>query len=334
MLSRAEELQKLMNADTSEEKDCQPFLHDIALHLVPFRVREENILVKGREESSRPGDSDFCVSVEVDNGAMGRRFAYVWEVKAPQKYLFQQDKAVNRLRPTDDLYSAENQLLNYVAELETSKNFRQKFQLTGAEDEVRLGGIIIGRKDRIVKGLGKDDGGLEGLARNAFTTREAFLWEPAEIRVRTWDWVLEQLQRDEQGGPESKSPDVVRTANPERLLAFAHEMLSTRDELSFRAAVNAAYAAVELKVMSGGWKGGRGPAPRDVVRMAAESAGRRDIAVLFRKLSDIRNRSVHVFDECVTEANAVYAVHAAEEFCHKWDELLGGAGPDGWAEGS
>jgi len=244
------------------------------------------------------------------------------------KYLFQRDKAVNRLRPSDDLYSAENQLLNYVAELETSKNFRQKFRLTGAEDEVRPGGIIIGQKDRIVKGLGENHGSLEGLARNAFTTREAFFWEPAEIRVRTWDWVLEQLQRDEQGSPASRSQDVARQANPEGLLAFADDMLSTGGELSFRAAVNAAYAAVELKVMPGGWKG-QSPSPRDVVRMFAQPAGRHDIAVLFRKLSDICNRSVHVFDAGITEADAAYAVHAAEEFCRKWDGLLGRAGPNG-----
>jgi len=327
MPSRAEELQKLMNADAATEKDCQAFLQDIALHLVPFRVREENILVKGREESSRPGDSDFCVSVEVDNGAMGRRFAYVWEVKAPQKYLFQQDKAANRLRPTDELYS-ENQLLNYVAELETSRNFRQKFQLTGSEDEVRPGGIIIGRKDRIVKGLDEGDESLVGLARNAFTTRESFLWEPAEIRVRTWDWVLEQLQQDEQGGVAPMNSNMVRTLNPEGLLAFAREMSLAGDELSFRAAVNSAYTAAELKVIPGGWNG-KHPTPRDVIRMSAESAGRQDIALLFRKLSAIRNRSVHVFDVHVTEADAVHAVEAAERFCQKWDELLGGAGMDG-----
>jgi hypothetical protein len=104
------------------------------------------------------------------------------------------------------------------------------------------------------------------------------------------------------------------------------------DELSFRAAVNSAYTAAELKVIPGGWNGNQ-PTPRDVIRMSAESAGRQDIALLFRKLSVIRNKSVHVFDIHVTEADAVHAVEAAELFCRKWDELLGGAGMNG-ADGS
>ncbi|KAK43381.1 hypothetical protein BG58_32930 [Caballeronia jiangsuensis] len=327
MASRADELKKLMYAETSEEKACQEFLHDIASHLVPFRIREENILERGREEPSRPGDSDFCVSVEVDNGAMGRRFAYIWEVKAPQKYLFQRDGARNRLRPTDDLYSAENQLINYVAELNTSKNFRHKFQLTGADDEVRLGGIIIGRKDRIVKGLA-EDASLKGLARNAFTTREALFWGPANLQVRTWDWVLEQLKHDEQGGHKSTATvDTTHIANPQVLLASASDLLSSRDELVLRAAVTYAYAAAELTVMPGGWNGGR-PSPQQVVLEAAKSEGRHGIAVLFRRLSEIRNRSVHGFKERVTEDDAAWAIRAAEQFCQEWNVPFDGAQPD------
>ncbi|WP_322034184.1 hypothetical protein [Paraburkholderia sp. J76] len=329
MSSRADALRKLMDAEASKEKECQEFLNDIALHLVPFRVRDANILVKGREESSRPGDSDFCVSIEVNNGAMGRRFAYIWEVKAPQKYLFQTDTANNRLRPTSDLYSAENQLLNYVAELELSKNFRQKFQLTGAGDEVRAGGIIIGRKDTMVKNL-EGDSGLEGLARNAFTIREAYFWEPANFRVHTWDWVLEQLQNEEQGNNKSINSSMPRQANPDGLLEFAHEMLLPGDDLSFRAAVNAAYAAVELTVMSGGKQGGRGRLPQDVVRLLTRSAGRPDIAVQFRKLNDIRVRSAHVFDEPVSEPNAHYAVRVAEQLCSELNKIVAQVNPDEW----
>lgn len=321
MTTRAQQLRALIDSDSPKEKECQRFLHDIAVHLVPLRVPRENILVKGREESSRTGDSDFCVSVEVDNGAVGRRYAYVWEVKAPQTYLFQRDSATNRLRPTDSLYSAENQLVNYVAELGRSQNFRDKFQLTGALDEVRVGGIIIGTRSRMVNGST-----FNGLARNAFTTREAFLWGPAEIRVCTWDWVYDQLVNDELGTSKATRSQAEQPMSVVAILAFAQELLSNRDEVSFRAAVTAAYSAVELKAMPGG-STGRNGTMFGHIRNTIEAAGRDDLAVLFVKLQQIRNRCVHVFNERITEADAAYAIRAAVQLCANWDDILDDRSP-------
>lgn len=322
MPTRAEELRALMDAESSEEKACQPFLHDIVQHLVPWRVPLESILVKGREESSRPGDSDFCVSVEVDNGAVGRRYAYVWEVKAPQKFLFVRDAAANRLRPTDQLYSAENQLINYVAELGRSQNFRDKFLLTGTLDEVRVGGIIIGRRDRMVKGAKHADAALQGLARNAFSTREAFLWGPAGIQVCTWDWVYERLLDEETLVRKASHIHAERSMTPVSMFAFAQELLASRDEVSFRAAVVTAFSAVELKVMPGGWSG-RGKSVANIIRQTVRAAGREDLDVLFEQLYSIRNRCVHVFNERVTEAEVAFSIRAAITLCSDWDDLLG-----------
>lgn len=322
-MTKAEQLRALIDASTHEEKACQGFLKDIALHLVPFRVAPEDIIQTGREESCRTGDSDFSVSVVVDNGALGRRYAYVWEVKAPQKYLFELDKAANRLRPSDDLYSAENQLVNYVAELSDSKNFRLKFGLEAITDEVRPGGIIIGRKDRLVRGSAEDAKKNEGLARFAFATRDAYLWSPAGIRIYTWDWVCAQLEQ--QGGRTSARPSagpqgVARPPTTLNLLAYASEALSIGDEISCRTAATTAYTAVELKLMPDGWDG-RKMRPIDVLSRRIGGPGQRDIVFKFRRVMEIRNRSVHVFTEPITVAEATYAYEAAREICAYLDEL-------------
>ena len=323
-MTRAEELRDLIKATTNKEKECQKFLPDIALHLVPFRVSADNILMTGREESCRTGDSEFSVSVEVDNGAVGRRYAYVWEVKAPQKYLFQLDSATNRLRPSDDLYSAENQLVNYVAELSASPNFRMKFGLTGITDEVRPGGIIIGRKDRFVSGKAEDADKNEGLARFAFSTRDAYLWSPAGIRIYTWDWVCTQL--DEQPFVQPAAGPAISDLLPagtNSLLAYSAEAISRGDELSFRTAVMAAYSAVELKLMPGGWDG-RSPSPQQVFNKTIRPIAPEDINFQFMLLYQSRNKSAHGFGEHLTGQTARYALKAAREICTFLDRMNNG----------
>jgi hypothetical protein len=329
-MKKSAELRALIDATSNEEKACQAFLPEIASHLVPFRIAPNHILMTGREESCRTGDSDFSVSVEVDNGALGRRYAYVWEVKAPQKYLFQPDSAANRLRPSDDLYSAENQLLNYVAELSESKNFKTKFGLNGLTDEVRPGGIIIGRKDRFVKCNATQEDEYRQLARFAFTTRDAYLWSPANIRIYTWDWVCSQLEDQERAGSSPGSlqnggSQVTHPAAPSApvttatLLTFANELLLYAEEAFWRSAVTSAYSAVELKLFPGGWTG-RGLTPSELFR---KRVSRPDAALMFRRLLEIRNRSAHLFNTPLSRSDAEYAVRAATEICALLDEMDG-----------
>lgn len=306
---------------TYQEKACQAFLFDVALHLLPFRMQREDIIQTGREERSRVGDSDFSISVKVDNGAFGRRIAYVWEVKAPQCYLFTQDSAANRMQPTNDLYSAENQLLNYVAELAQSDNFKAKFGLDGVADVVKPGGIIIGRKNTILKD--ESDPSRIRLAEAAYAIRDSFLWSGAGIRVLTWDWVCEQLSRDEtrqlaKPVAAKANGELTTSATSSSLLSFAQEMLTTSDDddAARRSAVNIAYIAVENMVSSAGLAAS--PGKPETFRERLEATLRtypkgHVLSTLFRRLSTINIQARYDFSHAMRIEDVEFALRVARQ---------------------
>ena len=145
------------------------------------------------------GASDFSVSARFTISAdVQIARAYVWEVKAPQTYLFEFDDNPSRLRPTKELIKAETQLVHYVPELGTSRAFRDKYGLD-ASSEVLPAGIIMGRNDRLVR-PGKyrlDADQIRKVFRTSYYVRDAYLYRRAGIRLLTWDWVLEKLRREE-----------------------------------------------------------------------------------------------------------------------------------------
>jgi hypothetical protein len=324
MTSRSNELRALIEMATYQEKACQAFLVDVALHLLPFRMQREDIIETGREERSRVGDSDFSVSVEVDNGAFGRRIAYVWEVKAPQCYLFTQDSAANRMQPTKELYSAENQLLNYVAELAQSDNFKAKFGLDGVADVVKPGGIIIGRKDTILED--ESNPSRVRLARAAYAIRDGFLWSGAGIRVLTWDWVCDQLARDEMKPPTNavRSKPAGQPATPataRSLLSFAHQTLDmSDDDDARRSAIDMAYTAVETKVRSAGTlvSGGIQRNMRETIAATLGTYPKGQVlSILFRRLSAIHIQAKYQFDQVMRSEDVEYALRAAQQIIDK-----------------
>lgn len=306
---------------TYQEKACQDFLVDVALHLLPFRMQKEDIIQTGREERSRVGDSDFSISVKVDNGAFGRRIAYVWEVKAPQCYLFTQDSAANRLQPTTDLYSAENQLLSYVAELAQSKNFKAKFGLNGIDDLVKPGGIIIGRKNTILNN--ESDPSRIRLAEEAYAIRDSFLWSGAGIRVLTWDWVCEQLSRDEMRQlakpvAAKANGELATSATPNSLLSLAREILTTSgdDDAARRSAINMAYVAVENTVRSHGLavSSGNARSHRERIKATLETYPTGLLlATFFSHLSTINIQAQYDMSRAVRIEDVEFALRVARQ---------------------
>lgn len=144
------------------------------------------------EISLAPGRVDLVVLAEsrrMDNSK--RRVAYVWELKAPQLYLFEPD-GLNRVRPSQEFYSAENQLLHYYKHLRGYEAFRDKWDIIKTE-EVRLGGIIIGRTDRLVKCPSKySPEDMRRAALDALDGRVENLYG-SRLQILTWDRVLERI---------------------------------------------------------------------------------------------------------------------------------------------
>jgi len=340
-MSNATKLQELISQDRSTEVQCGKFLSEIAHFLVPQQISASDVLMSDSEERSRVGDSDFVVSVKIDSGSVfPRHIAYVWELKAPQKYLFKLDRAENRVQPSDDLYGAENQLLNYVSELSGSKNFRAKYGVEGTLDDIRPGGIIIGRNDRVVKATEKEQKAALELARLAYATREAYFWAPSGIKVHTWDWVLKQLRMVEslaiQGTsakPGKKDSGQLPSPGGAEKSSFGFLQLAMQNyigsnQAELRLSAIAAFAAVEEKLTVGGF-----------IRNARESTDvfrvrfvRADLDFKYRRLRDIRNRSVHLFSERIMAEDVSYALSASQEICSylekEGDGKVVSVGPD------
>jgi hypothetical protein len=103
------------------------------------------------EYREHSGDSDYVISAQVqESSGVQRVKAYVWESKAPQCYIFERDTD-NRLKPSQDLVQAENQLLHYYLDLKGSEPSRDEFGVT-TSDDFCLGGIIIGCNRTRVRG--------------------------------------------------------------------------------------------------------------------------------------------------------------------------------------
>ncbi|WP_157619703.1 hypothetical protein [Skermanella stibiiresistens] len=149
----------------------------------------------GREEANRFGESDFTVSARIMVSRSSFKItAYVWEVKAPQCYLYEFDNNRNRLRPTKELIKAENQLLHYASDFSDMRAFRNRYGLD-AYSTVIPAGILIGRDDRLVKPsrqLQVSEADARALFDQTSRIRDLYLYDRAGIRIRTWDWAIEE----------------------------------------------------------------------------------------------------------------------------------------------
>ena len=168
------------------ELECGNYLHYAAAALLPTTPVSTDTV---REDRNFFGSSDFIVTAKIRDGLNHvHNYAYVWEIKAPQCFLFERDDNKNRYRPTKDLVKAENQLIHYAYLAQQDDTFRQRFNIMDRR-KIMLGGIVIGRsQDRFAKGVSSPADLLN--AKTSFSIREAYFYIPNGIRVFTWDTIL------------------------------------------------------------------------------------------------------------------------------------------------
>jgi hypothetical protein len=180
-----EELRALMNDETQREVECQPYLQYAHLLLVPPMSRVIQVV---REQVAMAGRSDYFLVCEVSEVDVRRRLI-LWEAKAPQLAPFEVSTQ-NRLIPSRALVEAENQLLYYFDEYRSNGQFLDRYQIRHADD-VRLGGIVIGREDNWVRPP-RDNAMpqevLRQLASSALRIRDEHFYR-GRIRILTWDHV-------------------------------------------------------------------------------------------------------------------------------------------------
>ncbi len=142
------ELLVLMRNHGQKEVECRKYLRYAKELLV--KVTPQEFRAEADEYRGHVGDSDYIIVCRAcDEAGIQSNQAYIWEVKAPQCYVFDED-TMNRVKPSRDFISAENQLLHYYEESKGSDQFRAEFEITHPEN-VKLGGIIIGSKETLVR---------------------------------------------------------------------------------------------------------------------------------------------------------------------------------------
>lgn len=168
------------------ELECGKLLSQIAPILLS---KLDSTYFHGRELNTSAGRTDFVVIADKYlPGNEIRRVAYVWELKAPQHYLFEV-QSKNRASPCNEFYAAENQLLHYHNSLANDGHFRDRWAIL-SHDDIKFGGIIIGRDENLVK-AGQYGQVLEKrLASQALRIRENAMYKAPNIYIWTWDMVL------------------------------------------------------------------------------------------------------------------------------------------------
>jgi hypothetical protein len=171
------------------ETECESYLAQAAGFLVPGTPIDLSAL---RQDRNYFGSSDLTVTVSMLDELMAiSNSAYIWELKAPQCYLMEYDDSKTRCRPTAELIKAENQLLHYGHESQYNDAHRARLKILD-RDRIKLGGIVMGTKDRLLKG-GSGPGDIER-ATNSLNIRKRYFYEPNNIRIITWDRLVEYLR--------------------------------------------------------------------------------------------------------------------------------------------
>lgn len=187
-----EGLRALMHDDAHREVECQEYLKHAHLLLAPPM---SNVVQIVREQVAMAGRSDYFLICEVNEVDLRRRLI-LWEAKAPQLAPFEV-ATQNRLIPSRALVEAENQLLYYYDEYRSSAQFLDRYEIRHPDD-VRLGGIVIGRNDnwvRVATGNGITPDTLRQLAASALRIRDEHFYR-TKIRVLTWDRIASVIARE------------------------------------------------------------------------------------------------------------------------------------------
>jgi hypothetical protein len=185
-----QDLRDLINCEDNKEHECRYYLQYIKHVLVKNRAITYNSVET--ERIGNVGRSDYIISAIIDEGGNESVRAYLWELKAPQCYIFVKDTD-NRLKPSVELIDAENKLLHYYYENRDNGLFHRQYSITNSDD-VRLGGIIIGSKDRRVRGDYDED--LKNRLYSVAKATRDHLYSN-DIVLLTWDDVLAYLQSSE-----------------------------------------------------------------------------------------------------------------------------------------
>jgi hypothetical protein len=188
----AADLRRLIDDTKQKELECRLLLQYVPELLTDKTFKQ--ILYIEPEYRGKSGDSDYVISFEIyGEGGVDKKYAYIWELKAPQCYVFEHETE-NRVKPSEDLIKAENQLLHYYDDQQGNDRFRQDFKII-TSDDIKFGGIIIGSQKTRIKGGNYTPAKIDTLYQAALGIREKYFYRGRGIRLLLWDFVYQYLLR-------------------------------------------------------------------------------------------------------------------------------------------
>ncbi|MBP0610725.1 MULTISPECIES: DUF4263 domain-containing protein [Burkholderia] len=179
--------------EARQEIECQSYLQDASALLITGL--DAVVEVSRREQQMMVGRADYFIIYRgFDMNRRPGRFASVWEVKAPQCYVFDEDTQ-ERLSPSTDLVHAETQLMYYVAEMRGNQMLRERYEIR-SDDDIQFGGVIIGCDERMVRRKARSlitDEQMQRLVDEAMRLRTKTFYRPNQMRLLTWSALVEHL---------------------------------------------------------------------------------------------------------------------------------------------
>lgn len=184
------QLSRLIAEKKPNEHKCRDFLKHV--HHVLVGAQLIHSTTYEQEFPTQTGPNDYLICAKVDSGiGTTERIVVVWELKAPQCPMFVTDSQA-RLKPSKDLFDAENKLFNHYHQLKSNRAMQDQFQLT-SDSQIKLGGIIISREDKLVAGIKKSKT-VERKFQLARSVRQQYVFKPHGMRLLSWDYIVNCLR--------------------------------------------------------------------------------------------------------------------------------------------
>ncbi|MER9829154.1 DUF4263 domain-containing protein [Mesorhizobium sp. M0134] len=183
----------VLTEEAQTETRCAPYLGgatDFLLRQTPYKL-----ITLAPENRSFFGRSDYMVVADLrsETGPIERVVEF-WELKAPQSPLMEYDQGASRFRPSKELVKAESQLIHYVHDARNSGNFAQRHEVR-YPSKIKAAGIIIGRDRRYMHGGTETQ---QADAAHSFQIRMEAIYQVCQIRILTWDRILNFLKPEDQ----------------------------------------------------------------------------------------------------------------------------------------
>jgi hypothetical protein len=209
------------------EEECKEYLGLVPHLLIRGSFRDNRDIIRIKTEyRHHSGDSDYIISANVSANGRSCPRVYVWEIKAPQCYVFEK-RTANRAQPSLDLIQAETQLPSYYDDLKRDpETLSEEFGVSSSED-LCFGGIIIGcNRTKVRRETNPTE--IDILFNRAIRCRN-YLYEHAKgsIRLILWDEIHIYLSADRvqalSRGPETASPFETPRITSDTISVFGNE---------------------------------------------------------------------------------------------------------------